>query len=324
MNRSNYFDYIEEKLSILATRIESRGKLNILDLHLHSESFYLHFFNLLFDGWELRSLNRIKQNVEAIDIFDEKNKRIIQISATATKQKVESALSKDIIKNYQSWTFKFISISKNASGLRKESFKNIYNISFDPLNDIYDIDIILKEIICFDIEKQKQVYEFIKKELGLEPDRMQIETNLAAIINILSKENLNQENDKYQINEYEIERKIEFNDLDSARLIIDDYSIHHAIIDNIYSEFDKQGFNKSLSVLSSIRKIYITHKKLLNSDEIFFKVIEDLIDKIQNSSNYEKMPYDELELCVNVLVVDAFIRCKIFENPNGYNYVATG
>ena len=77
-------------------------------------------------------------------------------------------------------------------------------------------------------------------------------------------------------------------------------------------------------MLSSIRKIYITHKKLLNSDEIFFKVIEDLIDKIQNSSNYEKMPYDELELCVNVLVVDAFIRCKIFENPNGYNYVATG
>lgn len=43
MNRSQYFNYIEEKLNTLATRIESRGKLNILDFHLHSEDFYLHF-----------------------------------------------------------------------------------------------------------------------------------------------------------------------------------------------------------------------------------------------------------------------------------------
>ena len=26
---------------------------------------------------------------------------------------------------------------------------------------------------------------------------------------------------------------------------------------------------------------------------------------------------------VNILVVDAFIRCKIFDNPNNYNYVTT-
>lgn len=42
MNRSAYFDYIEEKINLLALRIESRGKLNILNLHLHNENFYLH------------------------------------------------------------------------------------------------------------------------------------------------------------------------------------------------------------------------------------------------------------------------------------------
>ncbi len=322
MNRSNYFNYIEEKLSILATRVELRGNLNILDLHLHSENFYADFFNLLFN-WELKNLNPIKQNVEGIDLFDLKNKIVIQVSATATRGKIEFSLSRNILSQYKDFDFKFISISKNANDLRKKDFKNPYNLSFVPSKDIYDVHSILR-IIPTQIDKQKLIYEFIKKELGSEPDRMKIETNLAAIINILSKENLNQENDKYQINEYEIERKIEFNELDSAKSIIDDYSIHHAIIDSIYSEFDRQGSNKSLSVLSSIRKIYIIHKKLLTSDELFFKVINDLIDKIQNSSNYEKIPYDELELCLNILVVDAFIRCKIFENPNGYNYVATG
>ena len=43
MNRSKYFDYIEEKLTVLAIRIEKRGKLNILNLHVHSENFYLQF-----------------------------------------------------------------------------------------------------------------------------------------------------------------------------------------------------------------------------------------------------------------------------------------
>jgi hypothetical protein len=28
-------------------------------------------------------------------------------------------------------------------------------------------------------------------------------------------------------------------------------------------------------------------------------------------------------LCVNILVVDAFVRCKIFENPDSYNYAST-
>ena len=41
---SGYFDYIEDLLSVLAFRVERRGKLNILDLHLHSENFYRDFF----------------------------------------------------------------------------------------------------------------------------------------------------------------------------------------------------------------------------------------------------------------------------------------
>ena len=69
MNRSKYFDFIESKLSLLATRIEMRGGLNILNLHLHSENFYLHFFKVLF-GWVLQNLNAVRQNVAGIDLVD--------------------------------------------------------------------------------------------------------------------------------------------------------------------------------------------------------------------------------------------------------------
>jgi hypothetical protein len=36
---------------------------------------------------------------------------------------------------------------------------------------------------------------------------------------------------------------------------------------------------------------------------------------IEESSNYRVLPFEELEMCVDILVVDAFMRCKIFENP---------
>ncbi len=106
MNRQRYFNFIEEKLNLLAFRIERRGGLNILDLHLHSENFYLHLFNLLFD-WDLENLNAEKKNAAGIDLVDATNKIIVQVSATATKQKIESALAKDL-SNYKGYAFKFM------------------------------------------------------------------------------------------------------------------------------------------------------------------------------------------------------------------------
>ena len=95
MSRQKYFNFIEEKLSILATRIEIRGGLNILDLNLHSENFYLHFLNLLF-GWDLINCNKVQHNMAGIDLVDTRNNIVAQVSSTATRQKIESALSKDL------------------------------------------------------------------------------------------------------------------------------------------------------------------------------------------------------------------------------------
>ncbi|MFH1188051.1 MAG: SMEK domain-containing protein [bacterium] len=44
MNRPHYYNYVGNKLCTLANEIESNGKRNILDLHIHSENFYRDFF----------------------------------------------------------------------------------------------------------------------------------------------------------------------------------------------------------------------------------------------------------------------------------------
>ncbi len=107
MNRPNYFNAIEERLNFLALRIISRGRLNILDYHGHSENFFQFLLNEVY-GWTVTNENDIKQNEEAIDLTDHTNKFVIQVSATASKQKIETSLSKNSIKSYKGYTFKFV------------------------------------------------------------------------------------------------------------------------------------------------------------------------------------------------------------------------
>lgn len=322
MNRTHYFNYIEDKLGTLAYRINIKGRLNILDLHLHSESFYLYFLNKIF-GWDFISANAIiKQNVEAIDLIDHTNKLICQISATNTKQKVESALAKQLIKSYPSYTFKFISISKECSDLRKVVFNNPHGITFSPQKDIIDNKNLLDHILGLKIDEQKEVYEFIKKELGGSVDIVKLDSNLASVINILSKENYTRPAILI-VNSFEIDRKIDHNNLQKTKDIIQQFAPYYHRVDSQYAILDSQGANKSTYVLQNINKSYVDETVAnpnMSADDIFLKVIDNIVNKVLNSANYIISALDELEFCVSVLVVDAFIRCKIFKNPVDYNY----
>lgn len=323
MNRTMYFNYIEEKINLNAVRIESRGKLNILDFNQHSENFYNDLLNRLF-GWNLINLNEIKQNVEAIDLVDLDSKVIVQVSATATKQKLDNSFSKEIYKDYRGFTFKFVSIAKDFEIKNYEIPNNIYDIKFNVAEDIIDKSRILKKVLNLEILRQKELYNFVKEELGNEVDTLKMDSNLATIINILASENLSEFETKYEINDFEIDKKIEYNNLTDIKEIINDYKIYHSNVNEKYMIFDKSGVNKSLTILQTIRNKYFEACKELNNEcEIFLMVMNKVTEIILNSNNYVEIPYEELEFCVGIIVVDAFIRCKIFKNPEGYNYVIT-
>lgn len=321
MNRTKYFNYIEQKLGALAYSITQRGRLNILDYHNHSENFYVYLMNCIY-SLDFSNANKFKQNVEAIDLIDHVNKIIVQISATNTKVKVSGALNKPLLLKYPGYTFKFISIAKECTDLRKETFTFPAGITFAPKTDIIDNKSILNHILMLDIATQKKVYELIKAELGDEPDIVKLDTNLAIIINILAQDDLTSPA-KMVVNSFEIDRKIDHNSLSATRQLIEEYATYYARVDKKYVQFDAMGVNKSVSVLASINKCYVDaliKNPKDSADQIFYKIIENVSNKVLESANFIGIPLDELELCVTVLVVDAFIRCKIFKNPKDYQY----
>jgi hypothetical protein len=223
-------------------------------------------------------------------------------------------LSKNL-EAYKKYSFKFISISKDASDLRKQTYSiNPHELEFTPQEDILDIKLLLNKISSLDIDHQRSVFSLVKKELGKNTDISKISSNLTSVINILAAEDFTPSASDTSP-AFKIEEKIKYNDLNSAETVVSDYAVNATRVGQIYKEFDKSGVNKSFSVLNSIRQMYLRKKSELSADALFFEVIDEVIERVRNSSNFKNMPLEELEQAVNILVVDAFIRCKIFENP---------
>ncbi|MFT5916511.1 MAG: hypothetical protein ACI81T_003021 [Bacteroidia bacterium] len=315
MNRSNYFDTIEEKTNILAERIKSRGRLNLLNLNLHNENFYFHFLNLLY-GWNSFNANPISGNIEGIDLIDHDNKIILQVSSTSTKAKIEKSLSKKIIEQYSGYRFKFISIARDSDDLRKMSFSNPFDCAFNPAEDIIDKNSILNHILIQDINTQKKICKFVMDELGSPLEELKLETTIADLINFLYEHKPTKSKLPISITPFEIEDKISFNNLEISRTIIEDLSVYHPSISEKYSVYDQEGINKSRSVIHTISRFYREEVILgTSSDETFLKIVDKVADFAMSSDNFVYATKELLQLSAEILTVDTFLRCKIFKNP---------
>ena len=308
-----YFDLCVKKLSLLAYEVEIRGSLNILDLHVHCENFYARLLNCIY-GLALVNMNSIEQNAEGIDLIDHSNKTVLQVSSTASTTKVQKSLEKDLCE-YEGYRFRFVSISKDASSLRANVFRNPHKLIFEPKNDIIDIKSLSAAIVILEPSRQHQVYKFLQSELPADNDAIPSESNIAALINIIGSEDLSLGAQNSSTIPFNVEAKIELNGLEVAAEIIEYHKIYHPRIDKIYASFDEAGRNKSTSVLHAFNRFYLQLSRQYKGDDLYFEIIQHVMNAAKNSSNFQPTTLEELELCVNILAVDAFLRCRIFKNP---------
>lgn len=317
LKSKTYFDLCTGRLAILAHEVELRSSVNILDMNIHCEDFYARLLNLLL-GYSLVNMNAVQQNAASIDLIDGVNKVILQVSSTATQDKVQTALSHVRLKPYSDYNFRFVSISKDASDLKKKSFQNPHGLTFSPSSDIIDLKSIAALLLHESPSKQQQIYSFLRDELSQGDTASPSETNIAALIKILGDEDLSPEAQTGAPVPFGVQDKIQFNNLDIAADLIDTYAKYQPRIDRLYASFDVAGKNRSTSVLGMFQATYLKLKKAgKKDDDLFFEIIESVIEMAKGSSNYSPISAEELELCIQVLAVDAFVRCRIFKNPKG-------
>ena len=293
--KEKYIHDILDRLSGLTYNVEIRAKENLLDLHGVCEDFYVGLFNLVY-GWNLHNVNELQKNIPGIDLVDEKQRIIVQVTGTSTKPKIEHSLE-EIPEKYSGFHFYFAPIVIDAKQQRGYEYETRNSIIFNPKVDILDILCIVDKIRGItDIERVREIATFIGRNIRNEnPVPVLLESGLE---------------------QFEIDAKISFNNLSSdGKDVIKEYASYYVNVQNIYDEYACQGKTKSKAVLQRLHKIYVKLKLQESGDALFLAIEKEIMNQIEVNNVKDKLSEEQLEMCVDILMVHAFMECKIFEKP---------
>lgn len=134
---------------------------------------------------------------------------------------------------------------------------------------------------------------------------------LAKVIRKLSKYDDTNDTPKQRPLSFKITEKISYNSIERHVRIIEKYSAYFTVVDCLYSELEAGPMKK---VLNSIHDCYLSNcHPNQSADDILDRVQSALVERL-NGQNVLKYSED-LEGCVKIIMVDAFMRCKVLEEP---------
>lgn len=306
---------ITSRLSYLSSEVRLSGSMNLLDSNVLLEDVFKEILNITY-GLKLQNANLIKQNIKAIDLIDCSSKTIIQVSSDNSKTKVQTSLDKIELPKYEGYTFKFVCISKEVSHLKKYHFNVPEGISFNTETDCYDDKRILRDVSAKDIDTKRKLASYLEESILPATADERRPSVITYVINRLADEPLAEIAVNPDTKSFDLEPKIDFNSLKKWRDIISEYTVFSLLVDKIYRAYDEQGVNKSFAVLSSLHDLYLNLASELTGDALFDKLLESVYDIVNKDYEYnESLTREELQVNIKIVLVDAFVKCKIFKKP---------
>ena len=292
MSAEKYYNHIRDNLNLFALNVSTDNKINLHNLNIYAENLYKELLNLLFD---YKLYKPEKTTFSGIDLIDDINKIVVQISAQNTKDKIESSLLK-IPNQFLEYNFKFICISdKKTSLLKSKKFKNSDNINFTPKNDIYDVEILLK--IIFDSSKIEEIYNLIKNKYSysnITPNII-LEFSDADIRDVIISFNQQLKKITDDLDKKVKETKEDFTiiDLEKKNLLNNlNQEYYNNIILDYYYDFDKIDSFLSLPEIEGDIKNY------------YYNVVVELKTIIQRLQHKQIKPFEEIFSDIYKIVKD--------------------
>lgn len=317
--REKYLSNIQEKLYLLGNKVETFSSLNMLNDNINCEKLYCSLLNLIFD-LKLVPSSSIRVNFDSIDLIDESNKYCVQISSDKRKKKLDDALSGSWIKDHNDYNFIFVCLINNH-GNHPGSCDNKYSIKFNLEEDYYDCKKIVKKIgEIVDIARIEEINQLVTEELGT-PNVGTIDSSLSLVVKTIYKKRIDSFHPKKEIRAFEIDKKIEFNNLNLLKQKIHDFAIYKEKLDSIYNELQYNGIDASAHMFSFINDLYIISSASQDSDVIlFYKILNKMDEKVISELHQDyDFRYEDIHFACLIILVDCFISCKVFKNPEGYN-----
>ncbi|PCJ17843.1 MAG: hypothetical protein COB02_12300 [Candidatus Cloacimonadota bacterium] len=315
MYREDHWKSITSGLSILTTKIELCGSINLLNLNTAAEDFYCQLLNLCF-GYELKNMNEIASNTASIDLGDKVNRIAFQITADSnlkkTKKTVNKFIEKELYKDYDKLIiYNIVKKSSHKDNYIGES--NIFQI--DTKNDIWDKTTFLKKIKHKDIHFLEKISSFLNKELKHNTnERISKEVHtITAIIDYLSNYEADFDNDANYLESPDPDRKInhrfkEYSNYLTTRYL-DLVEIYGYIYKQILNESDIRPIQlKKVASFLKSHTDFVLNRFNGNPKEALNSLVNQCVSDITNH-NFE---YDKT--AIEYFLIEEIIKCNVFPN----------
>jgi hypothetical protein len=155
-------------------------------------------------------------------------------------------------------------------------------------------------------------------------NKISLNTSLLTLtINAIASADFEGEQDE-SYKPFNIESKITYNAIKRNKFLIEEYKVYYAKLATLYKELEQQGSFKKERLLRNVRHLYLKIKGKYsdgaeNSIDAIRAHADDIIEEVEgellaivDSSN---ISIENVSFCLSVIMVDAFMRCKIFEEP---------
>ena len=160
-------------------------------------------------------------------------------------------------------------------------------------------------------------YPKAKAVYNITTDRRPKALRITEIINCLDEraQTITQDVEQNPVLFY-IEEKVKFNSLKRWRQDVCDLTVYSGMVSRIYKEFDENGRNKSRNVMLWLNYLYRQLSDNHKGDELFDLLLKRVCEDVSGDFRLkEDIMEEDLIYNARIVLVDAFIKCKIFEKP---------
>ncbi|MBO8461148.1 MAG: SMEK domain-containing protein [Firmicutes bacterium] len=167
MHRKEKIEKIVELFARFRTEVESLNSLNLYDINIHAENVIIPILNLVY-GVNLVNINNQVKNSAAIDLVDTENRIAIQVTSTATGEKIKHTIN-EFVKNKRPEDYDRLLVYIITEKQKRYS-DSIFSVANDNKlefseKDILDYSDILKEINSFiNLAKIDSLLQLLKDE----------------------------------------------------------------------------------------------------------------------------------------------------------------
>lgn len=295
-------------------RVDSGG--NLQDESIYAENIFRSILNEVY-GWGLLNANAAEFNSSGFDLIDRDRNILIQVSKDSSSGKIQSTLERLRKRAFpEPQRIKFMFLVEEVPKY-KVVFSPPQGFIFDVKQDVISVKTLMSDIRNLPIECLHRVYDLVMQEIGITPNVKRVPTCLGRVVKALIPTALNEPAPVGETVAFRIDNKIAANALEARRHRIAEYASYTHLLTGLYRAYDAEVCNDGRLLLQSLPADYdLAAKDSSDPANVFDNLLDILLGRLDADGSLSDIDFEMRRHCAEIILVDAFMRCRIFKGPD--------